>query len=277
MKRLAEISLESRVALASAICGHNDIPAEESEENIRTNLVNVCDGSFSSQSPDGQICMKGGKGGSGLMITTDGWIVTAYHNIKLLKNRLDEIAMQISHLAFTEQNIRAFLCEITKRCGGVVDQNKKLYPINPFMYFASPQMDIALIKAMTDREPAPVRFKVSYSDLKLGDEIMLFGLKNQRLYSQYGKVTLTDFSPYSKNEFTEEGSVINDTFLTDAYGTSGFSGGAFTTLKGEFAGLSLYKQKQFDYKGEIGCIGGAKAKNIAQLVNDKMKELAETK
>jgi S1-C subfamily serine protease len=109
-------------------------------------------------------------------------------------------------------------------------------------------------------------------DLKVGDEIKLFGLRDQRQYNQYGRVISSSRNALTNHPETRElVSTTYDTFLTDAYGTPGFSGGVFTNLRGEFAGLALYIQR--NENEQIGHAGGAKARNIANFIKESAYEL----
>ena len=66
------------------------------------------------------------------------------------------------------------------------------------------------------------------------------------------------------NTGTARECITHDSFLTDAYGAKGFSGGIFT-CNGEFAGIATYIA-QTKSNAKLGAAGGAKAARILGLI-----------
>lgn len=257
--------LESIISLTLALEGNRDkeLTGQESEKNIRDNLVNICGFSgVKEHLADGSTSMIDTGVGSGLLITTDGWAITAYHNIKKYIEDWKRISEEEPP---TESNIHSWMNEMKLKYA-FVDQRRCAYPIDPTIYGFNPSLDIALVKAFIMKKPEPIRFRIAKRDLEVGDEIKLFGLRDQTLYNQLGKIILSRADVQING--TEAGKTMNttrDTFLTDAYGVPGFSGGVFTTLEGEFAGIATYAQLN---GGEMGRAGGAKVRNILDFVRE---------
>ena len=265
--------LESVIALNMVLKGNleKDLTEQESERNISRNLVGVyAINDIISQSPSS--FSFNGKGGSGLMITTNGFIITAYHNIQSIEDEWRRINEE-NPGPITQENINSWTTRMRNRyC--VMDQEGNRFPIDTSFWATSQDIDIALIKAFTNRRPEAIKFRVVKEPLKVGDEVKLLGLRDHKLYNQYGRIISGDYNTQiSDQETGKVQSVKYDTFLTDAYGVPGFSGGVFTNLHGEFAGLALYIQK--DGTKEIGKAGGAKVKNIVQLVEESAYKLGQ--
>lgn len=266
-----QAGLESRLALNRVMEGNRnrDLTEQESEKNIADNLVVVAgfDG-VNERRADGSVNMKGKEIGTGLRLTTDGFILTAYHNIQAYEKDWRRINTENPAI---EANIHSWMEDMKMRYA-VVDQQRNAYPIDTTFWATNPALDIALIKAVILEKPEPIDFRLVTGDLEVGDEIKLLGLRDQKQYNQYGKViSASRDTPIDYAETGELVSTTYDTFLTDAYGIPGFSGGVFTTLRGEFAGLALYIQRNGN--GQIGHTGGAKARNIVNLVKESAYEL----
>jgi S1-C subfamily serine protease len=157
----------------------------------------------------------------------------------------------------------------------VIDQNRRGYAIDITCWATCPPLDIAVIKAVIPEKPEAIDFRLVRDELKVGDEIKVFCLKDQRLYNQYGRVISASRDSDVIDPTGTVQSRTHDTFLTDAYATPGFSGGVFTTLRGEFAGLVLYMKKNGN--DQIGYAGGAKARNVVNLVKRLAHELSNLK
>ena len=266
-----QAGLESRLTLNRVMEGNRNrnLTEQESEKNIADNLVVVAgfDG-MKERLADGSVNMNGKGIGTGLRLTTDGFILTAYHNIQAYE--ADWRRINAENPA-TEANVHSWMEDMEMRYA-VVDQQRNAYPIDTTFWVTNPGLDIALIKAVILKKPEPIDFRLVTGDLKVGDEIKLFGLRDQRPYNQYGRVISASHDvPINYPETRELVSTTYDTFLTDAYGTPGFSGGVFTNLRGEFAGLVLYIQR--DGTEQIGHAGGAKARNIVDLVKESAYRL----
>lgn len=265
-----EASLESKLALGSVMDRNRnkDLDEAQSERNISDNLVVVTGFRGVGEQLANNLIMEARGVGTGLKLTTDGFVLTAYHNIQSYE---DEWKRMLKENPPTHENITAWLDHMKTKYA-VVDQRKNAYPIDITIWAAVPALDVALIKAVIPNKPKPIDFRIAGKNLKKGDEIKLLGLRDQMQYHQYGKVISANFNPDINDEKTGEVvSTTYESFLTDAYGVPGFSGGVFTNASGEFAGLALYIRRNGDSK--IGHAGGAKASNIVNLVNQLAQSL----
>ena len=257
----SQAMLESKLALNRVMEGNRnkDLTEQESEKNIVDNLVMVA--GFDDMNERRASVRKTKGVGTGLRLTTDGFILTAYHNIKEYEDDWKRINAENPA---TKSNIHSWMEDMELRYA-VIDQQRNVYPIDTTLWITNPAYDIAIIKAIILKKPEPIDFRLVTGDLKIGDEIKLFGFKDERQYNQYGKVISASHNIKTRNSVsTEYDTFLTDTFLTDAYGTPGFSGGVFTNLRGAFAGLVLY----IIGHGEIGHAGGIKAKTIVSLVKE---------
>jgi hypothetical protein len=265
--------LESVMALALAFEGNRDkkLTDQESAKNLCDNLVNVCGfKGIESILANGLINFKLKGIGSGLRITTDGWTLTAYHNIEKYVDDWKRIAKEEPP---TDTNVLSWLYDM-KHKYAIIDQKKDVHPIDPTVCIFRSDFDIALIKAVIFEEPKPIRFKVASKDLAAGDEIQVFGLINQEQCNSSGRVIIPRREIQLKDFIAGEViSIVSDVFLTDAYGRRGYSGGVFTTAKGEFVGMPLHIQRAG--KEEVGLTGGANVKNVKELVKEMVYALGK--
>jgi hypothetical protein len=231
-----------------------------SEENVRSNLVTVTGlSSFDRIGADGSIRVNCTNMGNGLLLTRNGFVLTAYHVISRHIEEWKKIDLP------TQENFPYWMNDV-KETYSVIDQNGNVYALDPSFYAYLENEDIALIKAFTFGRAQPVKIRFVDEDLKEGDEIKLFGLNDRILHSQYGKVT---------NEMVDvvvNGTdIFRDSFMTDAYGIEGFSGGIITNMKGYVAGVTSYMEKE---EGKvIGKIGGAKARHVKRLLREVINNL----
>ncbi len=262
-----EAGLESKLALERVLNNPGiSLTEQESEEKIADSLVSVVGlGAIIKKLAYGSTVMESKGVGTGLLLTTDGWIVTAYHNIKKYETDWKRINEKNPP---TEANIHAWM-EHMKWKYAVVDKQGASYPIDIGFSATNPAFDIAIIKAVILKKPKPIGFKIAADDLEVGDEIKLLGLRDRIRYNQYGQVVSAGRNALIT--LKDDLSTTYDTFLTDAYSVPGFSGGAFITLHGEFAGICSYSQK--DENKEIGRAGGAKVRHIANLIRYAVYEL----
>ncbi len=244
---------------------------DELDKSIADNLVVV--GNFDGiiRETDSTITLNNKSVGTGLQLTSDGFILTAYHCIR----DYEDDWRRINRDFFSTSDNKSSWIDYMKTRYAVVDQYHNAYPIDTHFWITNPSLDIALIKAVIPQNPEPNAIRLLNRDLVLADNIKLFGFRNQRLFNQYGKVINTNYDAIiSPDAVTKSSSITHDTFLTDTYGVAGFSGGAFTTLSGEFVGLALYIQREIN--SEIGYAGGAKARYIVKLIEQSVDFLSQS-
>lgn len=258
INQLKKDQLEGIAALRRALKGNPDsaLTNQESEENIKRNLVgifSVDDTAPKSSSGSDRIY------GSGLRVTTNGFILTAYHNIQRinwygLRNGIPE----------TQENFDSWSSRM-RECYYALDQEGERCPIDPSFLATAPHWDIALIKIIKNKRPEPVKFRVVNEPLQVGEKVRLLGLLDNAIYNQLGEVTHTCCDVKLDNQTRE---TAQDTFLTNAQAAPGVSGGVFTDLQGRYAGLATYMAQD-------NLSGGAKVKNIVQLIDRAAERLAK--
>jgi hypothetical protein len=253
-----------------------DMSKKHSEEVIYDNIVTLrVYGEFKEPSGEGMYISEKSSG-TGFMITNDGFILTAYHCIDDYIDDWKDINK--NHLEIFKEEDPYFL---RKNKYYIYDREKKSYPVDTRFYAFNKDLDLALIKVIKNDYIFAHHFKTINQDLKEGEEIKLFAYRDNIPYNQLGKVVDLRFCDNVCDRDKKNEKKIYDVFYTNAYSIPGFSGGIFTTIKGEFAGMILYnKQDEKEFLGEIidnnyfgQNTGGAKAKNIINLVNESIKEL----
>ncbi len=236
---------------------------DDSEDNIEKNIVSVV--KFSKlNGADGSI-VRDSRGGTGLMITRDGFVLTAYHNIE------DYVSEWKERTLPSGENFWEWILE-TQSKYAVVDQQGLSHPIDTSFHAYSAEDDIALIKAITFGKIEPIHIKMIEENLREGDEIKVYGRTKQRQYCQFGTVIYPSYDvPITSLKTEERKGIVYDSFLTDAYGTYGFSGGVITNMRGHMAGIISYMQR---CEGkEIGRIGGVKARYVTRLLRSVLESL----
>jgi hypothetical protein len=262
--------IESLRSLEQAISGYTALGDAVCENNIIKNRVLIT-GVANDLKEFNSPYLKAGSG-NGLLLTTDGFIITAYHVIEnYLKNWTELKRMMPS--GTTE---KLSWLEKLKPFYNVKDLQGKEHPIDMTCMAFNKKLDIALIKAVIQKKPEPIRYKFLGRDLTYGEDIKLVSLNQEmRHCEQFGKIvgpylgSMKIGSPGTKN--TE----IFDTFITDAYATPGYSGSVFTTLNWEIAGVASYISVPTKTE-KIGPAGGSKIKNMITLVNKAICQLKAT-
>ena len=218
-------SIAALNAFANVANDARNLTTTQSLEEISNNLIEV---------------MVEGNGktslGSGLMITNDGYVITAHHVIN-----------EMIH-AGAKAKVRA--------------QNGSTYSVGKEDVWYDAGTDIAVIKAAKLSGYArPIRIKVNQDCiLNNGDEVRILGFRDGQKYNTMGMVTIP-----SLKWIKEEGTVVQDLFQTDARGKQGQSGGVIANSDGELIGIAVYSTTQ--HAENIGLIGGAKLSNALAYIN----------
>lgn len=161
-----EAGLESVLALSSLVENNeNDgLSGQESENNMADNLVSVVGlNSIHKPLPNGSISMETKGVGTGLMLTTDGFVLTAYHNIQSYENDWNRI--RDSELS-TTKNVQKWM-ERMRWQYAIIDQNNESHPIDVTLWATAPALDIAIIKAVIFEKPEPIRFNMTAEDSQI--------------------------------------------------------------------------------------------------------------
>lgn len=228
-KRISEVeaySISALNAFANAANNARNLSAEKSLEEISNNLVEVMVDS------DGKRYR-----GSGLMITTDGYVITAHHVIEEMIDNGGRAKVK------------------TQRGSTYLVGRKNLW------YNASTDIAVIKVTKLFGGYAKPIRVKVDQNcKLRKGDEVRILGFRDGQKYNTLGMVT----NP-SHTWRQEDGNVVHDLFQTDARGKQGQSGGVIANGDGELIGIVVYSSR----KGEedIGVIGGAKLSNALNYIN----------
>ena len=174
--------------------------------------------------------------GSGFMITTNGYVITASHVIERMR----------------ENDTGA----------KIMTQNGKSYKVTKENVWRSKGTDIAILKASKISAcPHPIKVKVDQDcKLKRGDEVRILGFRDGQKYNTIGMIT----NP-STTWGQGDGNVVKDLFKTDARGKEGQSGGVVANGNGELIGIVVYSSTK---PGEaVGVVGGAKLSNALNYIN----------
>lgn len=235
--------LKSILALYNSL--DSNVSKNDSIRSIADNVVNITGRS-----------KRNFYSGAGLMITTDGFILTAYHVLSTFLHNWKKL-----------NNEQIYLDKLTRE-SRIEDKFGGTYPLDITVCFFDKSHDLALIKAVKDDEPSPIEFNIRKTRLRKQD-IRLYSFKDDDAFNQLGKViSFHDSIKHSRGKPTLE------TFLTDAYGIQGFSGGVFIDSRGALAGIHTYIS---DYEREIGYAGGVGSNHIIKLVRKSAYELSRKK
>ncbi len=225
-----------------------DLSEQNSEKNLKNNLMRVYIGDeidFPGMHFD--FMERHRHIGSGLKLTEDGLILTAYHNIKDSINNWNDRSIDLEEL-----EDRYY----------VSDQQGTKYSIDVGFLAAYPEEDIALIKARIPKSPEPVEFRLTEAPLERNEDIKILRLNNRRIFSQTSQIIKYGCSGFVYDylrAFRKPTVIVSDGFLTSSYEIETFAGGIFIK-DGEFAGLALsYADRQ---------IVGARVPKIVDLIAD---------
>jgi len=214
---------EKKMTVTEAYSVPNDqrgIDVEESLRNISKNLVHV---------------IVDNTRGSGLKLTTDGYVVTAYHVVDPIDKNIDKIY--------------------------VLDQEGRKFKVQESISFKGGDTAVLKINCPYD-SPAPLRIKISTQDnVKVGDEVRILGFRDGQEYNSLGMVSVINVPWQVSTNYS-----VPDTFETDIRNKPGQSGGAMVNSKGELVGLTVYTiNKQGE---EIGTAGGVNIHYARKCIED---------
>lgn len=247
--------LESAIALYSVVSsGDESSTARESTQNISDHLVTISCYDHRVSTEDEPLHTIG----TGLQLTSNGFILTAYHTIN---DVLEEWERLLNEKPLTQENLVPWIKEFQKKYY-VLDAKGTRYPIDPTFFAYNEDFDTAIIKAVMPCESVEAtRFKILVDRLQPRDEIMLMGHKWGKGFNQLGRVTKLT----KKLKLKGRPIPVRDAFYTDAYSIGGFSGGVYVTLEGELAGLHVAGSK-IDTDKELSYARGVQIVNILQVI-----------
>ncbi len=249
--------LESAIALYTLVSGRDDsLSANDSALNISDHLVTVRCFNHSESTDEKPLYTAG----TGLQVTSNGFIVTAYHAIADVMEEWERI---LRDEPLTEGNAVGWLLEFRKKYA-VIDADGARYPIDPTFVAYNRDFDTAIIKAVMPCESVEaMQIKILRDRLRPNDHIMLLGHRGGLEFNQLGRVTRLQEEIALKGRSPP----VRDVFYTDAYSRDGFSGGMYVTFTGELAGLHVAGTR-LDSGKELSHGWGVQILNVLQVIAD---------
>ncbi len=235
--------LESLLALNTAIQGNNhpDLTADQSRKNIGDNIVRIGKvESFEETSP-GQGTLSWASLGSGLQITTNGFIITAAHVIenwledwKRLEESKKDYARDSDWINFIQDQYAV-----------VYPVGEKIFraPLDHSFYKYDRHHDLALVKAINSNSPKPILFK--------NEEVLgYYRCPSQEVTSltrNNNELSLVSSSGYLKNVsapekcYDDQNMVVykQDVFTTSIIANGGDSGSPIVSENGSLLGIAV--------------------------------------
>lgn len=211
---------------------NEDLTIEESPKNIRNNVVVV----YGTNNDGSQ------NASSGLMITTDGFILTSFHSIYNWKKEFGNSEKEIPSGPVGFKNWRE---ERIVDFGMFFPGNGRRFALD-LNYAVRVDYDLALVKAILPsvRTRKPIRFRVDGEYPTLDEEVSVFGILTDSMdsihYNALGRVVYVHCNPVHYHGRPDLEPRV-DTFEIDARGQKGFSGGVFVDNQtGSLIGIVTY-------------------------------------
>ncbi len=208
--------------------GDNLVSPQQSKQNLENNLVGIYNMKKSSQLDE----IKESKpttAGCGLRLTTDGYILTAYHVIEAAYQRVNG-ALQGPDFVI------------------IGDQTENIYYLDPSVMVTYPQYDLALIKAYNPSVGEPIPFNINHDGIQYAQRVSALALHHRNLIVTSSRGFVYDRykdCPALNRDGTKR-MEIADLFMTSAAVSKGNSGGIFITEEGSLAGIissALFPEK----------------------------------
>ncbi len=222
-------------AYLDSIIGRSDIPRVQKRENAqqfassldRLSTQEVAQELSARTIEQNTVMMVTPRGtATGLLATTNGFFVSAYHAIEGLENKFAEDSVR----KITRKNVQDFLE------GGVgyfiIDQTGKYYSIDTSFLLADRKHDVALFKAIIPRCCEALSYNLSNRGVEREEVLTLLGMK-QGLYKNEAIV-----KTQKPQALARCGALfIEDAFRAQGYVEEGFSGGPIVDQAGSLHGL----------------------------------------
>lgn len=215
--RSLDEKIESLTVLEAALSNGAPLlsPMEE-KENVKNNLVQVFVNNYDQAS---NTCINANA--TGILLTKDGFILTAYH---LVKDALPVWEAQMQTLQGMELGYEKTADLMAKE--GFAVTRKEIYPVYPLdisFKEANPDLDLVLLKAIIPEHPEPTGIHFCSGELT---DMPVTGL---------GRPEPNGFnSLYERNGVVE--AVLLNKIVTNVKAEKGMSGGVFMNELGEIAG-----------------------------------------
>ncbi len=167
-------------------------------------------------------------GGSGVLLTKDGFILTAFHVVASYVNFLQSL-VRYNYAAEAELFLDKARGSTEVRLG------QNTYPLDLTTFIGSKTIDFALVKAMLPGDPVPTGVRLAQEPPRIGEFITANGFDRQFP----GKISEVEGITVRKSD-------IPTYITTTAAGLPGMSGGAFINGRGKYAGMPVLGWKAVD-------------------------------
>ena len=225
-----------------------EVSSRQSERNIMDSMVR-----FSRDGAD--FC-------SGLLLTMDGFVLTAHHCIDRYEPAWTASLQVMSLRRENEELMRELgTVRVHNRYGGS-------FPVDTDFLATYAIYDLAVIKAeVPESGSRAVRFNMMLEDPEIADPVRLLAFEDGRLMIYEGSVIVPSLkSNYIDNTGAEmDPRVMEDILFTDVYIEGGFSGGVTISATGELMGTNAWGTNLGISDQDIAS-GHAKARHIDTLV-----------
>lgn len=231
MKSLQTFDLESLVQLLNNqfVEPRARVSPEESRANLIRNVVGIYN-LREINSEEAEIASEG----CGLRLTTDGYVLTAYHVVEQAYRKLMGAADGPDYL-------------------GIIDQNSEKYYLDPSFIVVHPEFDLAIVKQFLPLKGKPLRFNININPIYPAQplSVVAFNHETEGATISNGLVSarLENHPIYDRDGISIR-SYIPDFFHTTAAAKRGNSGGIFITKEGSLKGtLNFASFPQEDNSG----------------------------
>ena len=195
----------------------------------------------------------------GLLLTSNGLVLTVYHSIKKQEQRLKSTAQQQPQDA---SQLEQWLSTSVQPKQYVVDQEHQRYAIDPTFWYTHPAFDLTIIKAVMPRTPEPIGWCYDSDKLPYGTIMERHSLDDEgNMQKKTGKMKESKTADFNDNW-------ILDSFLRTIPSEPGSSGSPIS-VDGRLVGIGAYSSGKDHY-------GGAKVKYALPLikaVRDDLKDM----
>jgi hypothetical protein len=226
---------------------------EQSMASLRESLTEKGNGDLAQKITDNLVRIVTGKFEcTGLLLTCDGFILTAYHG---LHNSYPGWARTTNYSSALD------LLRLAEGKHFIVKGREK-YPLDILTYEMDKDHDLAIIKAVMREEPSPINYKIA--EPSLNQQIRLYAMKDKELSDRReGRIIgLGEELTFNNIPLT-----VKDMFRTDALASDGFSGGIVADQEGAIVGVITHS---FNLNGEKEGRAGAADINYAISLAHRM-------
>ncbi len=228
----------------------NLVSQKESRANLEQNVV----GLYNVQevlSANGKEWLDFLSAGCGLRLTTDGYILTAYHVIE---------AAYRTVMGENKNETRPDYVLIR-------DTQERFYPLDPSFISIDREHDIALVKAYSPDVGEPIPFNINWNSLKLFQKLSAVRLNHESGDVEQSSGRVIKRTSNALRPLNDRHKIISDLFYTTAPVYQGNSGGIFIDRCGSLAGTISCARFIKNFKtGELRTSYGVKIEYGLRLI-----------